>query len=343
MIKNDGRKLSHGTLETIRQLAVQRVEAGEPASAVMRSFGFCRTTIYRWLRKADTKGHDSLKAVKAAGRPPVLTPKQKEEIASWITGKDPRQYGFDFGLWTRQIIAQLVERRFHISLSVTTIGRVLAELGITPQKPVRRAYERDPEAVEQWMKEIFPGIRSRAKKRKADLFFLDEAGVRSDCVLGRSWAPKGKTPAVGTTGKRQSINAISAISPTGGFWFDVYAGRLTGDRFVEFLKDFLKGRTKPVLLIVDNHPTHRAKVVSTFVQSLGGSLEIFFLPGYSPDLNPDEFVWQHLKTNGIRKKPLQQNESLLERIRNDLQAIQKNIPLIRSFFRAPSVAYVLHS
>jgi transposase len=343
MTKNDGRKLSHEALEALRMLAIRRVEAGEVPSEVMRSFGFSRTSIYRWLRKAKAKGVESLRAVKATGRPSGLTQEQKGEVASWITGKDPRQYGFDFGLWTRQIIARMIEERFGIPVSVSTVGRLLADLGITPQKPVRRAYERDPEAVEAWMKESFPKIRSRAKARGADIFFMDEAGVRSDSVLGRSWAPAGKTPVVRSTGKRQSVNAISALTSRGAFWFDVFEGRLTGQRFVELLSKFMQRRRKPVILILDNHPAHRARVVAEFVQQLEGALEIFFLPGYAPDLNPDEFVWQHLKTNGIRKKPLAQNESLRERITRDLRAIQRNIGLVRSFFGAPSVAYVLHS
>jgi len=198
----DGRTLAHATLETIRRMAVRRVQAGETPRVVIRSFGFCRTTIYRWLRKQRKGGEDALRSRKGTGRPPQLTPRQKQAVRRWITGKDPRQYGFDFGLWTRRIVAELIAERFQIHLGVTSVGRLLAELGVTPQKPLRRAYERDPAAIERWKTEAYPAIRKRARRRGAELFFLDEAGVRSDVALARTWAPKGQTPVVPTSGQR---------------------------------------------------------------------------------------------------------------------------------------------
>lgn len=341
MKRIDGRTLSHEALETIRIMAVRRVEEGEAPSDVIRSYGFCRTTIYRWIRRAREHGEAGLRAVKATGRPPELTVKQKQTVAGWITGRDPRQYGFDFGLWTRQIIAELIELRFEISLSVSTVGRLLKELGITPQKPVRRAYERDDEAVERWMKQEYPKLRRSARARGADVFFMDETGVRSDSVLGRTWAPRGKTPAVRNSGKRQSVSAISALTPSGAFWFDVFTGRLNAPRFIELLRNFMKDRPNPVILILDNHPVHRAKAVRALVDELEGRLEIHFLPPYAPDLNPDEFVWQHLKSNGITKTPLRQNESLQDRVRGDLETIKADRQLVQSFFQAASVAYVM--
>lgn len=331
----------HETLETIRLMAVRRVREGEAPSEVIKSYGFCRTTIYRWLRKARRGGEKSLKARKATGRPPKLTGRQKAMVARWISGKDPRQYGLDFGLWTRQIVSGLIERRFGVRLSVTAVGRLLAELGITPQKPLKRAYERDAEAVERWMKEEYPAIRKRAKRRGADIFFLDEVGVRSDSALGRTWAPRGRTPVVATSGRRQAVNAISAVSPLGAFWYEVYTERLTGAHFISLLKNFLRRRRRPVMLILDSHPAHVAKVVAEFVQSQRGRIELHFLPGYAPDLNPDEFVWKHLKSHGLAKKPLEHKESLRARVAADLEAIKRNVRLLRSFFRAPTVAYVL--
>ena len=148
--------------------------------------------------------------------------RQKLRVRGWINGKDPRQYGFDFGLWTRQIVGELIEQKFGIKLGVTAVGRLLAELDITPQKPLRRAYERDPVAIEQWQTEVFPGLRARAKRRGAKIFFLDEAGVRSDQVLGRTWGLRGQTPEVPTSGQRQSVNAISAVTARGEFWYEIY-------------------------------------------------------------------------------------------------------------------------
>ncbi len=335
----DGRTLSHDVSEQIRIMAVRRVREGERPSDVIRGYGLCRTTIYKWLRAARRGGEKALRARRAPGPKPKLTNRKKRRVFRWINGKDPRQYGFDFGLWTRRIVQSLIWEEFGVELGITAVGRVLAELEITPQKPLRRAYERDPKAIARWMEEDYPRLRARARRRSAKIFFLDEAGVRSDSVLGRTWAPKGQTPEVPTSGRRQSVNAISAVNARGEFWFKVYTERLNKERFVAFLKSFMRGRKHPVMMIVDGHPAHRARIVRAYVQSLKGKLEIYFLPGYAPEVNPDEFVWNHLKKQGVSKQPLRQGESLRARVQQDLERIQRAPALVRSFFRAPSVAY----
>lgn len=204
---------------------------------------------------------------------------------------------------------------------------------------MRRAYERAPEAVEEWLDKTYPRLRRRAKQQGAKIFFLDEAGFSSEPNLGRTYGLKGKTPVVKTSGQRQKVNAISAVNAKGAFWSQVYTGPLNATRFVAFLKAFRKGRRYPVYLVVDGHPNHRAKLVADHVASCGGALELHFLPLYAPDLNPDEFVWQYAKTNGVAKKPLKKNESLKKRVIRDLAAIKKNKSLVRSFFGAPSVVY----
>jgi transposase len=340
-MKIDGRTLTHEASETIRRMAVRRVREGERPSAVIRAYGLCRTTIYRWLRAAKRGGEAALAARKAPGRPAKLTCKQKPQVRRWICGKDPRQYGFDFGLWTRKIVAALIERKMGVRLSLTSVGRLLAELDITPQKPLRRAYERDPAAIAQWQREEYPALQRRARRRGADIFFLDEAGLRSDAPLQRTWGAKGQTPVVATSGQRPSVSAISAVNLLGAFWYNVYTGRLNAQQFIAFLKDFLRHRRRPVFLVVDRHPAHIAKVVAEYVQSRGGRLELHFLPGYAPELNPDEFVWNHLRQKGVSKTPLRREESLRARVEADLATIQADPPLVRSFFRAPSVAYIM--
>lgn len=338
-MKIDGRTLTHEASETIRIMAVRRVKEGERPSEVIKSYGLCRTTIYRWVRAAARGGEAALQSRKASGPPCKLSARQKQQVRTWICGKDPRQYGFDFGLWTRRIVADLIERRMGQTLGLTAVGRLLAELEITPQKPLRRAYERDPQAVEHWKSTEYPQLRKRAQRRGADIFFLDEAGIRSDAPLQRTWGLKGQTPVVNTSGQRQAVNAISAVNARGAFWYAVYTGRLNAQTFVQFLRDFLKTRRRPVFLVVDRHPAHIAKVVAEYVQSRWGRLELHFLPGYAPDLNPDEFVWNHLRQRGVSKEPLRQNESLHARVVQDLAAIQQKPSLVRTFFRAPSVAY----
>jgi len=339
-MKIDGRSFSHASLETMRIMAVRRVREGESPSSVMKSYGLCRTTIYRWLRVERKSGEVALKSRKASGRPPKLSEKEKRQVRRWICGRDPRQYGFDFGLWTRKIVAELIVEKFGKTIGVTAVGRLLLELGITPQKPLRRAYERDPAAVEQWRERDYPRLRQRAKSCRAEIFFLDEAGIRSDAPLQRTWGARGETPVVKTSGQRQSVSAISAINANGAFWYNVYTGRFNAERFIKFLRQFIRTRRRPVFLVVDGHPAHRAKLVSAFVQSMKGRLELHFLPGYAPDLNPDEFVWNHLRQKGTSKIPLRKNEALRDRVASDLAAIKKSKPLVRSFFRAESVAYV---
>lgn len=340
MAKIDGRTLDHKTLEHIRKLAVKRVvEDGEAPSQVMKSLGLCRTAIYPWLRRYEDKGTEALVERIAQGPEPKLTEKQRQQVKRWILGKDPRQYGFDFGLWSRRIVQALIEEKLGVDLGITAVGRLLAGLEITPQKPLRRAYERDPAAVEQWVKETYPKLKRRAKRHGARIFFLDEAGFQSDPPLGRTYGLKGKTPVVKTSGQRQSLNVISAVNARGEFWAATYTGKLNAESFVLFLQNFMQGRTGKVFLVVDGHPAHKARMVQKYVQSLKGRLELHFLPPYAPDLNPDEFVWAHMKTNGVSKKPLKQNESLEKRIEEDLLKIGKNRKLVRSFFCAMSVVY----
>jgi transposase len=341
MFKYDGRKLDHKTSESLRLLAIKQVKAGVRPSSVMASLGLCRTTIYRWMRAEAAGGEQALLLKKSAGPAPKLTAEQAQTVRTWIVGKDPRQLGLDFGLWTRKIIQTLIAKNFQINIGLTAIGKMLAKLDITPQKPLRRAYERDPERVEQWVKQTFPALRTRAKKEKAAIFFLDEAGFSSEPNLGRTYGLKGKTPVVKTTGQRQKVNAISAISPTGAFWSNVYTGKFNAARFVEFLKDFRRGGRGKVFLVVDGHPCHHAKVVQAYVAGTEGGLELHFLPPYAPDLNPDEFVWHYAKANGVSKKPLMRNESLKTRIESDMQDIKENRKLVKSFFYAKTVAYTV--
>jgi transposase len=341
-MKRDGRTLDHQTLEEIRRMAVQRVREGEKPSVVIASFGFNRPVIYKWLKAAAGRGRGlrALRSTRGTGRPRSLTPAQERQVFRWINGRDPRQYGLDFGLWTRRIVALLIKRQFGIRLGVTAVGTLLAKLGLTPQKPLQRAYQRDPQAIERWQRESYPSIVRRAKREGADIFFWDESGFRADAVHGKTWGLRGETPVVHRPGQRQSISAASAINARGAFWFCTYQGALDGARFVDMLKQLMRHRKRGLHLIVDGLPAHKKAVVKDYVQSIGGKLTLHFLPGYAPDLNPDELVWSHVKRTGTARNPLQKGEQLQDRIEAELLALQRNRPLVRSFFRAPSVAYI---
>lgn len=339
-MKKDARQYTTEEQHLIRQIAVRRVLSdGESPSDVSRSLGLGAKTIFSWLRIAREKGMEALAPKARTGRHRKLSEPEESEVRRWIVGGDPRQYGFDFGLWTRQIVSDLIGDRFGIQLSVSAVGELLHRLGLTPQKPLRRAYERDEQAVQAWVKDVYPKVKKYAKKTGAEIFWLDEASIRSDDPLQRTWGEKGKTPVVHTSGQRQSINAISALSNQGGFWYHVYTGKFTADKCIECFKDFQRNRRKPVILIVDGHPVHKSKKVMEYVESQEGRLEIVFLPPYAPDLNPDELVWNHMRQIGTSKKPLKKNESLLNRTHCDLESIKRNRALVKSFFQACSVFF----
>ena len=340
MVKIDGRTLDHKALEHIRLVAVRRVvEDGEAASDVMKSLGFSRTAIYPWLRRFEEDGLDALVERIAQGPEPKLSEKQRQQVRHWILGKDPRQYGLDYGLWSRRIVQTLIKQKMAIDLGLTAVGRLLASLDITPQKPLRRAYERDPQKVAEWLKERYPKLKRRAKQCGAKIFFLDEAGFQSDPILGRTYGLKGKTPVVQTSGQRQHINVISAVNARGEFWAATYDGKLDADLFVAFLKDFRKSQTETIFLVLDGLAVHKSKAVEQYLATVNGRLELHPLPPYCPDLNPDEFVWSHMKNNGVSKKPLKPNESLRKRVEEDLRNLHGNEQLVRSFFGAETVLY----
>ena len=338
----DGRTLDHKTLEAIRKMAVERVREGEAPSAVMASYGFCRTTVYKWLRQAAGRGKGlrALAARKASGRPRTLTPAQERQVFGWVNGKNPMQYGFDFGLWTRQIVRELVQEKFAVKLSLATVGALLARLGLTVQKPLQRAYQRDPQAVERWQRETYPALARQARRQGADIHFWDESGFRADSVQGKTWAKKGQTPVVNVPGQRQSISAASAVSAKGAFWFATYKGALNGELFVALLKKLMYRRKKPLHLVLDGLPAHKKGAVKDYVASTKGRLTLHFLPGYAPDLNPDELVWSHAKRTGNARRPLQKGEKLEQRITDQLADIGNNPALVRAFFKHPCVAYI---
>lgn len=341
-MKRDGRTLDRATLETIRLMAIERVREGEAPTDVIASYGFNRTTIYKWMKAAlqPGVGIKALRSTKATGRPRTLTPAQERQVLRWVNGRDPRQYGLDFGLWTRRVVVELIAQKFGVTLGVTAVGELLARLGLTPQKPLQRAYQRDPEAIERWQRETFPGIARQARAEGAAVYFWDESGFRADTVHGKTWGVRGQTPVVHRPGQRQSISAASAVNANGAFWFCTYEGALKADLFVLLLRKLMRGRRKPVHLILDSLPAHKTAAVRDYIASTNGRVMLHFLPGYAPDLNPDELVWSHVKRTGAARRPLRAGESLREKIEEQLAQLKRTPDLVRSFFLAPSVAYI---
>ncbi|WP_414695015.1 IS630 family transposase [Paraburkholderia sp.] len=328
-MRRDGRRPARNTLEEMRMLAVQRMAGGEHPDEVAASFGMNRSWAYKIRARAAEHGEQALRSIKGTGRPRTLTAAQEQRVLRWINGRNPMQYGFDFGLWTRNLVRELVHRKFDVTLSLTSIGAMLARLELTPQKPLQRAYERDPEAIERWQRETYPAIVTRAREENADIFFWDESGFRADSVHGKTWAPRGETPVVERPGQRQGMSAASAVNSKGAFWFATYEGGLTGELFVALLRKLMFKRKKAIHLIVDGLAAHRKAVVKDYVAGTQGKLTLHFLPGYAPDLNPDELVWSHVKRSRIARRPLQKGEKLGPRIHEQLARIGQNPMLVR--------------
>ena len=339
MKKLDGRKIGHEALEEIRIRAVRAVQSGQSPEVVIAALGMCRTNIYKWLAAYRAGGLDALKAKKLNGRPKKLSAKQLAWIYKAITGGNPMQYAFEFALWTRELIQELIRRKFKIRLSLPSISRLLHQLGLTPQKPLFKAYQQNKERVEKWLKKEYPRIKKLAKKEGATIYFADEAGIRSDFHSGTTWAPKGKTPVVEATGARFKVSMISAVSAQGQMRFMVVDGTIGAEVFIDFLKRFLVGQTKPSYLVVDCSRTHRAKIVSEFVSQTSGLLRLFFLPGYSPELNPDELVWNDLKNNIVGRQIISSQRELKSKVTGGLRRIQKSPEKIRAFFHKDSTRY----
>lgn len=303
-MKNDGRTLTRETLEAMRFMALERMAEGESPAAIAASFGMHRTWAYKVRLKARGQGKRALQLRRAPGRRRKLSNAQERQVFRWVNGKNPRQYGFDFGFWTRQIVRELIAQRLGVSLSLASVGALLARVGLTAQKPLQRAYQWDPDAIERWQRETYPAIARQAKRDKADIYFWDESGFRADSVHGKTWGAKGYTPVVSVPGQRQGISAASAVSAKGAFWFATYKGGLNDDLFVTFLQRLMRGRRKPLHLILDNLPAHKTRAVKTYVAQSKGQLTLHFLPDYAPELNPDELVWSHAKRTGNARRPL---------------------------------------
>ena len=339
MKSQDARKLSHDKLTELRRRAVTAIQNGESPKYVARVMGVNRITVYGWLSLYRNGGWDNLDAKKRGGRKPKLDAKALRWIYQIVTLGNPNQLKMPFVLWSAKLLAAAIEKKFGIKLSKASVCRLLHQLGLSPQRPLWRAYQRDPQVVDRWLKEEYPAIRAAARKAKGEVWFGDEAGVRSDAHSGTTWAPKGQTPIVSTTGARFGLNVISAVNRRGALRFMCVEGKVNADVFIEYLGRLVESAGHPVYLVVDGHPTHKAAKTRKFVESTKGRLKLFFLPGYSPDLNPDELVWNNLKSQGTGKRAITGPDQLKKLVLGHLRSMQKNADLVRSFYRTPSTEY----
>jgi transposase len=338
-MRSDARRLTHDKLTEIRRRGVEAVQAGDSPEVVARVLGVSRASVYGWLALFRAGGWGALDARKRGGRRPKLDAKAIQWIYQTVTGGDPRQFKFPFALWTSAILRTVLRRKLGIVLSRASICRLLNQLGLSAQRPLWRAYQQDPEAVQHFLDVEYPRLRKRAKAVGAEIWFGDEAGVRSDAHAGTTWAPRGKTPVVSTTGARFGLNLISAVTRQGLFRFTCVSGRVNGPVFIEFLKRLVHDSRAPVFLVVDRHPAHTAAVVKKYVASLAGRLELHFLPPYSPELNPDEQVWNDLKNNALGPRAITGPDQLKRDVLSHLHHLQHTPARVQSFFQMRETAY----
>lgn len=338
-MKTDGRRLDHKTLETLRKLAVRRVvEDGQKPSVVIASLGLSQTSIYPWLQKFHAGGWEALSERIAAGPKPNLTEQQCQQVKQWIVADDPCQYGLGLRLWTRRLIAKLIKKKLGVQLGLTAVGRLLSHLGVTPQKPLLRAYERDGKAIHHWMENTFPKLLERARKRHATMVCIDESGFMLAPLLRRTWAPRGHTPVVKIADPHNRISVIGAISISPvrthfGFHFHLLEdnANFRGVSIVRFIKDVHWKIRGPITLLWDEIPIHYSKPV---MDHLGKhrTIVVETLPLYAPELNPVNYVWSYVKWGRFPNYAPPDLTELRRRLTAEFRRLEKRPDLLKSFF-----------
>lgn len=341
MKRTDARSLTAEAQFEKRQLAVKAVlDDGMQQHVAAEMVGVTRQAVGKWIKLYRSGGWDALKPQKQ-GRPKKkqLKPYQIANLCNTIKDKEPEQLRLFGCLWTAEAVAKLIERRFKISYSTRHVQRLLKEWGYTPQKPLRRAYEQNPKVVQEWLETEYPAIKRQAKREKATIYWEDETGARSDYQAGRSYAPVGKTPIVRDTGKRFGCNVVSALTNQGGLCFKVFSGRFNAAMFIEFLGRLVKHSKRKVFVITDGHPTHKAKKVKAWLERNEKKIRLFYLPPYSPELNPDEYLNNDIKQNAVGRRRAADQKELMENVRSHLRSRQKTPEIVANFFHHPDVQY----
>jgi transposase len=337
----DARSLSGSAQEALRVRVVKAVLAGMSQTRAAEVFSVSRRSVNTWVRAFRESGDSALRS-KKRGRPlgGALKGWQSTWVVRKVIGKRPEQLRLPFCLWTREAVGQLIEKRFGIVVSIWTIGRYLKRWGFTPQKPVRRALERNPAQVRYWLKTKYPAISREAKAAGARIYWGDEMGLRSDHAVGRSYGLRGQKPVIPITGNRFGCNMVSAITNQDHLNFMVFEEKFTSDVFIEFLGRLVKHNAgRRVFLIADRHPVHRSRKVARWLGTNIDTIKMFFLPGYSPELNPDELLNQDVKSNSVGKRRAKDKAEMLKNIRGYLRSRQRTPQIIRRYFMEEHVHY----
>lgn len=336
----DGRKIPDEVMNYIRKMAVYAVkELNESPETVARVFNINRHCIYRWLKQYNENDYKGLETVTAPGATPLITQEMDNWLKETILNKMPMDFGYDTHLWTSRILKELLRKQFYIEVTDDAVSLHLKALGLTYQKPRYQDKAQKSQEVDYFLNHKFPQIQRLAAKLGADIAFEDESGVGVQTRSGRTWGLKGQTPVIPVTTQRGGFNVLSTVTAQGKMSYSLAEKSIDSVRYIKFLKQLIKNREKPLILLADNVSFHNSKAVREFVKKNRTKLRVFFLPKHSPELNPDEQVWHEIKDNKIGKQPIKSKADLKERLKSELASLQKNTKRIASFFCLKDTEY----
>jgi len=344
--KQDFRGASSEVRQSLRKRAISLIKSGKKKGEVAILFGVNKNTVSNWWKSYKDEGIKGLSDKKRGAKSEnckLLTSEQEKQIQKLIVDKYPEQYKLPFALWTRKAVQELVEQQFGIVLARSTMGYYLRSWGFTPQKPKKKAYEQKSAAVEKWLEEEYPAIKNRAKAENAEIHWGDETGCKNRCNHGRSYAPRGKTPVKEQMSKSFKINMISTVTNQGRVQFMIYSENMNADKLIEFLRQLIKSNDKKIFLILDNLKVHHCHVVKEWLaqEEINQKLEVFFLPSYSPELNPDEYLNCDLK-RGLSDKPAPKHvKQLQQNVEEHMSMLQQNPKRVAKYFTHKDIQYAV--
>lgn len=342
MEKIDARKLTPETQYELRKQYIRLRKKGMSNQLAAETVGISKTRASTLWQLYQKDGIDALKPKQRGrkqGEHRNLTAEQEATVKKLLVDKTPDQLKLQFALWTRDAVCLAIKKEFGIELPLRTITDYLKRWGFTPQKPTKRAYEQSEPAVQQWLDTRYPEIVAQAKQENAEIHWGDETGVQSDAYNAKGFAPKGKTPIVRLNAKKSSINMVSTITNQGKVRFMLYQETMTAQVFIKFLSRLVKDAKRKVFLILDNHRVHHSKIVKKWLEQHKDQIELFFLPSYSPELNPDEYLNGNLKHKIRSGIPARSQKDLIKKTRSFMKTLQKRPHHVQSYFKHPKVAY----
>ena len=332
------------TQEAIRQRAVAAIKGGRSIAEVAETFGVSGSAVRNWHKKHQSGGPTTLLSARRGrktGENRSLSARQESQLRRWIIDSTPDQLKLPFMLWERRAVQELIGQRFGLVMPLRTVGEYLARWGFSCQRPAMRFDEQQPKAVRKWLKEKYPAIAKRAREQGAEIHWADETGVTTSSASGaRGFAPKGRTPLLRRPARALRINVISSVTNQGKARFMIYKKNFTAPTFIKFLRQIMRGaKGRKVIVIVDNLRVHHSRSVQEWLESNLELITVEYLPSYSPELNPDEYLNSDLKANVHRRKRPRDMATLESNVRSHLRLISRKPQRVRAYFGAKHIKY----